>query len=166
MNFYINKNKIIWKRSIFWMRSMTNECFNSLPSDERLEEGPKTVPWVPGRFHPLQLLHKDSGSELQLQRESSSNLSESSNVNLSSSAPHDSSIGTLGSSRIETLWLSSMACLEPSPICTRGPSPTWYSAARFTNTTEKFTRSLDLNGRQDENENDRFLTPEKKRKLH
>lgn len=39
-----------------------------------------------GRFHPRQLFTRDSGSLLQLQRESSSNLSESSNENRSVSS--------------------------------------------------------------------------------
>lgn len=49
---------------------------------------PQKVPAAPaaGFFQPLQLLHTLSGSELQLHRESSSNLSESSKLNLSPSS--------------------------------------------------------------------------------
>lgn len=53
---------------------------------------------VVGRFHPRQLLHKLSGSELQLHKESSSNLSESSKLNRSHSSAFHSG------------WTTSCAC--------------------------------------------------------
>lgn len=52
----------------------------------------KVVEVVDGFFHPLQLLQRLSGSELQLHNESSSNLSESSKLNLSPSLSPQSSI--------------------------------------------------------------------------
>lgn len=51
----------------------------------------KVVEVVAGFFHPLQLLQRLSGSELQLHNESSSNLSESSKLNLSPSRSPQSS---------------------------------------------------------------------------
>lgn len=49
-----------------------------------------------GRFQPRQLLHKLSGSELQLHNESSSNRSESSKVNRSHSSFHSCATTTSG----------------------------------------------------------------------
>lgn len=63
------------------------EDVRHLPSPDFLEEQtPKVLEFTLGLFHPRQLLHRLSGSELQLHRESSSNLSESSKLNRSHSS--------------------------------------------------------------------------------
>lgn len=64
-------------------------CFLSAPFPKLL--------FVMGRFQPRQLLHKLSGSELQLHNESSSNRSESSKVNRSHSSFHSGTATASGS---------------------------------------------------------------------
>lgn len=63
-------------------------CFLSAPFPKLL--------FVMGRFQPRQLLHRLSGSELQLHNESSSNRSESSKVNRSHSSFHSCAATTSG----------------------------------------------------------------------
>lgn len=59
---------------------------DDLPSEHFLFAPKKDPDPTGGFFHPLQLLHRLSGSELQLQRESSSKRSESSKLNRSPSS--------------------------------------------------------------------------------
>lgn len=70
------------------------------------------LPLVVGRFQPLQLLHKLSGSELQLHSESSSKRSESSKLNRSHSSFHSGATTSCG--------CGCGGCCG----CTGGPPPT------------------------------------------
>lgn len=69
--------KLLWTAQV-WNWFHLPSCFLSAPMPKLL--------FVVGRFHPRQLLHSDSGSELQLHSESSSNRSESSKLNRSHSS--------------------------------------------------------------------------------
>lgn len=70
--------RLEWQMN-FWVenKSSPSFCFLNAPFPKLL--------FAIGRFHPRQLLHRLSGSELQLHSESSSNRSESSKVYRSSS---------------------------------------------------------------------------------
>lgn len=73
---------------VFGRESLPSFCFLNAPFPKLL--------FVRGRFQPRQLLHKLSGSELQLHNESSSNRSESSKVNRSHSSFHSCATTTSG----------------------------------------------------------------------
>lgn len=87
-------------------------CFFSAPIPKLL--------FAVGRFHPRQLLHKLSCSELQLHNESSSNLSESSKLNRShSSAFHSgwtTSCAWSAAAGCWFCWLFCCCCCDVIPV--------------------------------------------------
>lgn len=104
---------------------MNAVCIAYLPSCFLSAPIPKLL-FIVGRFQPRQLLHKLSGSELQLHNESSSKRSESSKLNRSHSSAFHSGCTTSWACSATAAgcwfgWLFGCCCCEviPDSICAK-----------------------------------------------